>query len=201
MAQQREVATDRLVGIIANIKIERRNGRLTVRRGEGLAAEEGTLVFIQGQITQASIGKRNGSDALNRLSTWAQARYIFESTDADSQPSLFSPVPSSSPGIMADTSPFLAGQADTDPLEPVKVGSRAYDVPYTTVELSEALARLDKAGLSRSHKRLYLLIDGHRSAIELPRLMGKKVEEVRNMLNDLEWLGILRISGRPAPRL
>ncbi|MGH2506872.1 MAG: hypothetical protein ACRDHZ_05585 [Ktedonobacteraceae bacterium] len=45
MTQQGEATTDRLVGIIASIKMERRSGRLMVRRGEGLTAEEGTLLF------------------------------------------------------------------------------------------------------------------------------------------------------------
>src|SRR5689334_10722721 len=77
MAQQREATTDRLVGIIASIKMERKSGQLWVRRGKGLTSEEGILTFIQGQITRASVGRRNGADALNWLSTWGQAHYIF----------------------------------------------------------------------------------------------------------------------------
>src|ERR1700730_11960673 len=77
MAQQRETTTDRLVSIIASIKLERKSGQLRVRRGEGLTSEEGILTFAQGQITQASIGRMNGPDALNWLSTWGQAHYTF----------------------------------------------------------------------------------------------------------------------------
>src|SRR5260370_36464532 len=77
MAQQREATTDRLVGIIASIKMERRSGRLLVRRGDGLTSEEGTLVFVQGQVVEAHVGRRSGANAVNWLSTWGQARYVF----------------------------------------------------------------------------------------------------------------------------
>jgi hypothetical protein len=85
---------------------------------------------------------------------------------------------------------------DTDRLEsPYPL---AYGVPRPTVDLEEATKRIEQAGLSRTHRRLYLLIDGHRSAIELIPLIGKQAEEVRNMLYDLEWLGVIRILNPPS---
>src|SRR4051812_21954611 len=97
MAQQREATTDRLVGIIASIKMERRSGQLTVRRGTGPTSEEGTLIFLRGQITLASVERRTGSDALNWLSTWGQARYIFTPTASEiDSPTTFPTQPSSS---------------------------------------------------------------------------------------------------------
>lgn len=193
MAQQGEATTDRLVGIIASIKLERRSGQLTVRRGEGLTSEEGKLVFSQGQITQARIGRRSGSDALNWLSTWGQARYIFMPTAPEANtPTIFPTSPASSLSMVAIQTGLPVGRVNTDSLDsPLAL---AYGIPHTTVELNEATARLEKAGLSRAHRRLYLLIDGHRSAIELVPLSGKKAEEVRNMLHDLEWLGVIRIT-------
>src|SRR5258706_16334152 len=96
MAQQREATTDRLVSIIASIKMERKSGQLRVRRGEGITSEEGILTFIQGQVMQASIGRRSGADALNWLCTWGQARYIFTSPGSDERIELsFSTLPSS----------------------------------------------------------------------------------------------------------
>lgn len=199
MAQQREAVTDRLVRIIANIQMERRSGRLTVRRGEGLTSEEGTLVFIQGQVTEARVGRRCGSDALNWLSTWGQARYVFTSLVADQETPL---------ETLAVASPLVSGLPTTSPLQSASLVSTdklehksfpitAHAVLYSTVACAEATARIDRAGLSRAHRHLYLLINGQRTALELVPLVGRKVEEVRNMLHDLEWLGIIRVGHPP----
>ena len=195
MAQQREATTDRLVGLIAGIKVKRKSGQLVVKRGEGPASEEGTLTFVKGQITHAGVGRRSGSDALNWLSTWRHARYIFIPAASEGE-ARFSPLPSSSFGTTVTNPRLDMVRIDTDRLEATQ--PLAYGVPHTTVELDEALARLKRSELSRAHRRLYLLIDGHRSAIELVPLSGKKAEEVRNMLHDLEWLGIIRIVNPPA---
>jgi len=195
MAQQREATTDRLVGIIATIKIERKSGHLRVRRGEGLTSEEGILIFIQGQITQANVGRRNGADALNWLSTWGQAHYIFTSPGSDEEADLaFSSLPSSSPGRAATNPGLRAAQVHTDKLETEPLSENNCEVPRICVALSEATTRIDHSGLSRSHKRLYLLINGRRSIDDLEPLIGKKNEEVRSMLHDLEWLGVIQMS-------
>lgn len=202
MAQQREASTDRLVGIIATIKLERKSGQLRVRRGEGLTSEEGALTFVQGQITQAHVGRRDGSDALNWLSTWGQARYTFTSTLASGGEEeisfVLSEPPASSPG-RAITNPLPDIQVHTDKLEFASPFVPEREVPYISVELSEAMTAIERAGLSRAHRRLYLLIDGHRSIHDLAPLIGKKPEEARSMLHDLEWLGIIRIVGLPPP--
>lgn len=201
MAQQREASTDRLVGIIVTIKLERKSGQLRVRRGEGLTSEEGALTFVQGQVTQANVGRRNGSDALNWLSTWGQARYTFTSTltpTVEEEIPAFSGMPPSSPERRI-TNPLPDIQVNTDKLEFTHPLAPDREVPYISVELAEAIPGIERAGLSRSHRRLYLLIDGHRSVHDLVPLIGKKPEEVRSMLHDLEWLGIIRIANLPPP--
>lgn len=198
MAQQREATTDRLVGIIASIKMERRSGRLTVRRGEGLMSEEGRLVFVQGQVTEAQVGRRSGADALNWLSTWGSAYYTFTPLPVGkgAPDRGFTPVPMTSPGKV--TSPLR-------PLAPINTGKLergssyilSTGVPHIMVDFAEATARIERAGLSRAHRHLYQLIDGQRTTLELVPLVGRKVEEVRNMLHDLEWLGVIRVEGPP----
>ncbi len=198
MAEQREATTDRLVGIIASIKIERKNGLLRVRRGEGLTSEEGVLIFIQGQITQANVGRRNGAEALNWLSTWGQAQYVF----TDPQTGEVLDLPSAGLPLCApDGSALHAGpgttQAHTDKLETEQLPRPDPEVPRSCVELGEATTRIERSGLPRAHRRLYLLIDGHRSIYDLEPLIGRKAAEVRSMLHDLEWLGIIRIAAPP----
>ncbi len=199
MAQQREATTDRLVGIIASIKMERRSGRLTVRRGEGLMSEEGKLVFVQGQVTEAQVGRRSGADALNWLSTWGSARYTFTTSPVvgkEAPDRGFTPVPMTSPGKV--TSPLRPlAPINTDKLERGSSHILSNGVPHITVSFAEATARIERAGLSRAHRHLYQLIDGQRTTIELVPLVGRKVEEIRNMLHDLEWLGVIRVEGPP----
>lgn len=195
MAQRREAITDHLIGIIASIKMERRSGQLRVRRGEGLTSEEGTLTFIQGQVTQASVGRRSGAEALNWLSTWGQTQYIFTSAAADKGANFtFTALLSSPPDKIATNPGLQAAQVHTDRLKTDPLPAPSQEVPHVSVELSEAMARIERAGLSRTHRRLYLLIDGYRSVDDLEPFIGRKAEEVRSMLHDLEWLGIIQIT-------
>lgn len=199
MAQQREATTDRLVGIIASIKMERKSGQLRVRRGEGLTTEEGFLTFAQGQVTQASVGRRSGAEAVNWLSTWGQARYIFLSAAGDERVPFAPTPPASSPG-KALTSPSLptarvnTDRLDTEDLKLTPPPLPAEEVPRLCIEMREAATHIERAGLSRAHRRLSLLIDGHRSLHELAPLIGKGADETRSMLHDLEWLGIIQIT-------
>lgn len=191
MAQQHEATTDRLVGIIANIKIERKSGQLRVRRGEGLTTEEGILTFIQGQVTQASVGRRSGTDALNWLCTWGRARYTFTSPGSD-EGSAFSALSNSA--ARGNT------QVNTDRLETEPLPEMQREVPRVCTQFAEASIRIERAGLSRSHRRLYLLIDGHRSVHDLEPLIGRKSEEVRSMLQDLEWLEVIQLADGSSER-
>ncbi|HEX7734824.1 MAG TPA: DUF4388 domain-containing protein [Ktedonobacteraceae bacterium] len=196
MAQQREATTDRLVGIITSIKLERKSGQLWVRRGKGFTSEEGVLTFIQGQVTRARVGRRSGADALNWLSTWGQAYYIFTSPGTHEElPLSFAALPFSAPGSNPTNPVLRATQVHTDRLEtePLAAGSH-HEVPRICVEFSEATTRMKRSGLPRAHRRLYLLIDGHRSISEMVPLIGRKPEEIRSMLHDLEWLGIIQMN-------
>lgn len=77
MSQQQETATERLVKVIQTVQIGRRTGVLAARRGEGVTLEEGAISFVNGQVTEASAGRRSGSEALNWLSAWSHCRYTF----------------------------------------------------------------------------------------------------------------------------
>lgn len=200
MTQQYEAITERLVDIIATIKLELRSGKLTVKRGEGLTAEEGMVVFARGQVIQATVGRRSGSDALNWLSTWRQTRYTFMPAETDKKAARsFTPLPAVPlPSEYSPAHPTgpVPGEVETDKLPPAfSRNSRIAldEVPYTMTELGEATARMGQIGLSRLYRSLYLLIDGRRSIGEIAHLVGKPVEEVRAMLRTLARLGIIHI--------
>jgi Domain of unknown function (DUF4388) len=211
-----ETATDRLVNIIQSIQLGRASGVLTVRRGEGATQEEGLIIFINGQVAEASVGRRTGSGALNWLSTWGRCRFSFVPSDTSPITTLSLP---SSPGAIGDqhrnTGSYPRIQAPTsnkqsgplerhsDSLTPSGPHASAAGqpnssapiaiIPSTTLPLGEALRSIEQSRLSRIHKHLFLLIDGHRSVTELVRLTGKNQDEVRELLRDLVHTGAIRI--------
>lgn len=64
--------------------------------------------------------------------------------------------------------------------------------PQSAWPYEEAMHRIEQIGLSRTHRRLFLLLDGKRELMELARLMGRNDDEVRQLLSDLERAGIIR---------
>lgn len=51
---------------------------------------------------------------------------------------------------------------------------------------------IEQMGLSRAHRRLFLLIDGRRTPQELVRLMAQDPAEVYRLLKDLERAGVVQ---------
>jgi hypothetical protein len=187
MAQQEAVA-DRLISVIQSIQLAQGSGVLRVRRGEGGMMEEGVIVFVKGQVTQTIAGRRAGRTVLNWLSTWGSCRYVFDSKNEPEQPLL----PVSPAGVERAT------VAKIQPRIPIPRSLRrpgAPQIPFSTQPLGEALRRIEHSRLSRSHRQLYLLIDGQRTIIELSHLVGKDQQEVSKALHDLERLGIIHPGG------
>ncbi len=74
---------DHLVTVIQKLQYERKNGVLTIRRGELTNAEEGWIRFVHGQITEARVGWRQGKEARNWMSTWGTCSFDFVSEEVD----------------------------------------------------------------------------------------------------------------------
>lgn len=199
VTQQREAITDRLVSIIATIKMERQSGQLRVWRGEGLTAEEGILTFMQGQIKQASVGRRSGADALNWLSTWGRTHYLFLSARSELEERVLRDIPAlpatSSGSEEKHTDRLdLESPVHTDRLDLESPIPSDGETPCPYMKFHEAMKQIEKAGLSRAHRRLYLLIDGRRSIHDLASLLGKERVEVRSLLCDLEWERVIHFN-------
>ncbi|HET8912015.1 MAG TPA: DUF4388 domain-containing protein [Ktedonobacteraceae bacterium] len=189
---QHEMATDRLVSIIQSIQMSQGSGVLTVRRGEGGMLEEGMIVFLNGQVKQTAVGRRTGTEARNWLSTWGPCRYIFvASNSADyTQPGFTNP--DSGKGQQRPEANYKNPMAKQQALSRINKGSINVN-PTLTHE--EALYKITINKLTRSHLRLFLLIDGHRPIEELARLVGKNPIDIRILLNDLEDIGIIHSGG------
>lgn len=64
--------------------------------------------------------------------------------------------------------------------------------PYRTRHIEEGMHLIEHMGLSRTHRRLFLLIDGGRTVKELIRLMAHEPEDVQRLLRDLERAGVIQ---------
>jgi len=220
MSQQKEMMTDRLVGVISSIQRERRSGVLTVNRGEGIFLEEGTIVFANGQISQASVGRLRDSAARNWLSTWESCRFLFVPTSSesgvhDSQPSLPAQGHAASPSALGPP-PRMTDTRWPDPQTPMpsslegqegpglagdrerigkngRLDTPASAAPYPIQQHDPALRLIEQQGLSRVHRQLFYLIDGRRSIVDLVRLTGKRGNELYKLLGDLERAHVIRI--------
>ena len=213
---RQETTTNSLISIIQSIQLAQENGVLIARRGEGGTLEEGSIVFVNGQVAQATVGKRTGSGALNRLSTWGQCRCTFTTSTgaAQSLPSTPSPnlareqpsLPDSHPRgqVPLDEAPFDALNRPSGPLarstgllKTVR-GQTLFFQPEMIMlspaqPMYEALRKIEQHTLSRFHRQLFLLIDGQRSFREVVRLVGKSQGEVYKLLCDLEGIGVIHI--------
>jgi Domain of unknown function (DUF4388) len=213
MAQQQELLTDRLVSVISSIQRGRRSGVLTTQRG----VEEGTIVFVNGQITEARVGRQRGAAARNYLSTWGSCRFLFVPASSEAgvrvdQPSL--PAKGSSTGPLALGSPLHTtntrwpDQQAPDPSAPGgqegprrageglkgSIEAPASAAPYPLQPLEAALRLIEQHGLSRVHRQLFCLVDGRRTIVEMVRLMRKRESEIYRLLGDLEHAHVIRIS-------
>lgn len=214
--QQRETAAHRLADVLQVIRLGRRTGILSVERGSGRTFEEGYITFVDGQITQAHTGRLSGADAFNTLITWEACRFVFLS---QSPPTLSAPSlpPSIRPPTLPTPQTHNHSNGSTDPLRPIAPtpGSqnarrktqrldiaplelsipstaRTANVPQRVQQLETALSLIESFGLSRAHRRLFLLIDGKRGTMELVRLVGHTLDEIQVQLDDLERVGLIR---------
>lgn len=208
MSHQRDTATDRLSNVIQVIQLGKKSGLLTVERGEGITFDEGAITFVNGQAREAQVGKYTGIDAFNWLNTWGPCLFAFTpATSAE----MTSPSRSTTTGKLSYTTARLPAlkPGARDQREPTQYGNKGggvnhwkehspsrYEpwgaVPNRTRQIEETLHLIDQIGLSRAHRRLFLLIDGYRSIQELVRLMGREQDEVQRLLSDLEQASLIQ---------
>lgn len=217
MTRQRETVTDRLANIIQVLHLGRKTGLLTVERGDATVIEEGFILFVNGSITAAGVGQYNGQEALSRLSAWGACRFAFVPATGSLPALPPGPSSSSSPsgplGRSTQPMPDLkrqetgairsvrparlvklpapAARSNTQVSQPVTPAPVPL-TPQRTQPHHEALRLIERAGLSRSHRHLFLLINDRRTTAELAQLTGRTLESLYGLLNDLERAGVIR---------
>jgi hypothetical protein len=196
MSQRRGTETSQLSNVIQVLQLGRKTGILSVEREGNQGIEEGRIAFMQGNITEAQLGRLIGQAALSLFGTWNTCRFIFTPMQVEK---ITRPLPAIPPYKFSEsTDPRLptispgmteSGKRTTDYL-PISELSPTFRAPQRLRSADEALRLLERAGLSRGHRHLLLLLDGQRTIPELSRLMNRGEEEVKHLLHDLAQLGI-----------
>jgi uncharacterized protein DUF4388 len=209
MPQQPTTLTDRLANVIQVIQLGRKSGTLIVERGSGNSLEYGTVYFVNGLMTQASAHQLRGLAAFQWLNTWGSCRFTFTpSESAATTTKLHSlrpdQIPASEHETFQDTGPtmriqaqakaFLDSHTDNNLDQPhdLSLQTPSGSIPSQVRSLEDAVLRIERMQLSRAHRRLFLLIDGHRTTTDLARLMGRRQVEVDALLQDLERADVIK---------
>lgn len=195
--------TQQLATVVQSIQVEGRTGLLMVRRGQGDSREEGTILFTNGKMQEARAGKRTSFAAFKYLCTWESYESSFRTPDGQtrlftqSSPSTYSasmspitpiPVQNDPPTPTTPTAP------QTDPLNfTIQPLTDSFTIdPYASIpcqsgySLATALQIIENAGLTRAHRRLFLLINGERSIRELARITTSNEFDIYQKLQDIE---------------
>ena len=183
---QPATSTDRLANVIQVIQLGRKTGTLTAEREGNNGLEQGIILFVNGQVARASAQHLEGTAAFQWLNTWSACRFTFA-------PSTSPATTVKLPAVPQDSIPDHASSGNAPGLRDSSGWARSeVRIPFQHRALDEALWSIEQAHLSRAHRRLYLLIDGHRSPTELARLMGRSQHEIDALLHDLERAGVIR---------
>jgi len=197
MPQQRGTETSQLANVIEVIQLGRKTGVLTVERGINSSPEMGEITFDNGHITQARSNRGvQGQQALLWLRSWGTCRFTF--IEAQETTRTTQPLPAVSQNRTLqknrDTQPQRVPSETLRLPSPVirKTDTELLVVPQRTQQLEHALQLISQARLSRTHRQLFLLVDGQRNATELLRLIGRRQDEGLPLLRDLVHIGVIR---------
>ena len=209
MPQQPTTSTDRLANVIQVIQLGRKTGILSVERSNDISVERGTVYFVNGLMTKSNAHELSGLAAFQWLNSWGSCRFTFTPSDSPvttrKLPSLRpSQFPAPEHESILDTDPTLKIQAQTKASsgagtennqnrhKDLSLQKGTGRIPKQMLSPEEAVQHIDRLKLSRVHRRLFLLIDGHRNTADLARLMGRRQYEVVAMLQDLERADVVK---------
>lgn len=215
MSQQPKTETDRLANVIQVLQLGQKTGRLVVERNEGPLFEQGIILFLNGQVIQASVNQQQGPDVLAWLKSWGACRFTFtpgQHPGTTTQIPMTQPPPSTTGGsgfyriidrhsqTTPSTGPIYSQQdisarttGTLGSAGPPRVPTAWLVTPYRTRHMEDGMHLIEQMGLSRTHRRLFLLIDGGRTVKELIRLMAHDPQDVLRLLQDLERAGVIQL--------
>lgn len=191
MTQRRVTATNQLSTVIDALQLGKKTGLLTVEQGIGETLEEGTMTFMNGQVVNATLGRYKGRDAATKMFSWKACRFSFVPGTPENSGQAMIPLPEA-PTEARGATQYIQWQVPQPPMLNQDAWSRRPVASAFSKEfLDNVLHTLDRYGLSRMHRRLFLLIDGRRSIRDLATLIGRSPDETASFLADLEHNGFI----------
>jgi len=189
--------TDSLADLIQLLHLGGKSGTLTVERNIGTIVEDGYIIFSSGRVVEARVGQVNGLTAFNYLNTWQACRFSFANEIEASLQLPSSSLPKSGP-LSASNGNHATDRAIQS--GPLRAASNTYyegtaassSFPVRLLQGEVALQHPETTSLSRTHRRLLLLINGQRSVSELARLLTRSFEEMQALLADLERADLIQ---------
>ncbi len=209
MSQRPTTLTDRLANVIQVIQLGRKTGTLRVERSTGRNLERGTIHFVNGLMTQASAHQLNGLPAFQWLNTWGTCHFTFTPSDlgvttsklpslrptqfpVSEQQSFHDIAPNQHIQAQVKMFPDSATQNNQFRKNSQSMQKDSISIPKQVRPIEDAVQRIERLKLSRTHRRLLLLIDGNRNMADLARLMGRRQFEVVTLLQDLERADVVK---------
>ena len=95
--------------------------------------------------------------------------------------------------ITPPVSPMQNGASYGHGREPPLAVPKIFAVPSRARQAEEVLPYFNNLGLTRTHRQLFLLIDGKRNVQDLMRLMRQQSDEISALLADLERANLIRL--------
>jgi len=190
-----------LAAVIQAIQMEGWTGLFIVKRTLSNSQEEGRILFINGQMQESRAERRTGFAAFTYLCAWENYEISYYTPDGE-QPSLdplslseekhtSAAIPLSPVTVVAQMGQPNSKGEQTESSIPCLYASVPFHSKYKP---SIALQIIEKLGLTRGHRRLFLLIDGKRSVSDLARLMGCTSDEAYQLLLGLERATVIRLT-------
>jgi hypothetical protein len=184
----RGTLTGNLADVLHALQLARKTGLLVLERSrKDGAVEQGMLALFNGQITDADLGIYRGAVALEVLMKWGPCYFIFQASPTATAPPQLTPALPQQQTHTGNTGKVTSAPkpAPTQPPAPL--------APCRLQQADVVLARFSGTGLSRTHRQLFLLIDGQRTPAELARLMGRSPNELDSLLIDLARARLIRL--------
>jgi hypothetical protein len=173
--------------LLSTLYIQQQSGLLNVECLQNGRQEEGELYILAGQPIYARIGKQGGQEALKRLLLWRPLRFSF-AVDAPRPPANLPASVGVSP-VPAHVQPTVAARVPGSPPMNGAHPPREQMVPHKIGMPRQALS----LSLTHRQRMMYFLINGQRTIADLSRTSGKTVSEVEEVLQELQYHGLIQI--------
>lgn len=184
---------EKLSDIIDLLCARHYSGLLSVEHFAGRRFEEGEIYFEQGRPIYARSSQKSGKEAFAHLEAWQQVYFAFDkNASCPVSQDVSSPTLSPASAPHQSSQPLSSSELRRDTLPGLHAVSRpSSNVEHLVPRRSQVKQAVLSLPLTRAQRAVYLLVDGKRTIIDLARCIGKSIQIVVQLLNELLRLGLI----------